>query len=101
MIHQWPLREPETEVEVERKVMSRQWGVKVVGGRLVVKGGRECHLVDSGEQQQGEWVDACRMRWMGGGEICSSKLLGLMLIWSKNLLGFHQHVHGEHCCIIS
>ena len=65
MIHQWPPREPETQVEMERKVMSQQWGVKVVGGRLVVRGGRvggECRLVDSGGQQQGEWADACRMR---------------------------------------
>ena len=64
MIHQWPLREPETQVEVERKVMSRQQVVKVVGGLLVAKGGRvggECPLVDSGGQQQGEWADACRM----------------------------------------
>ena len=61
--HQWPLREPET--RVERKMMSQQLGVKVVGGRLDARGGRvggECPLVDSGEQQQGEWADACRMR---------------------------------------
>ena len=43
---------------------------EVVEGRLVARGervGGECHLVDSGEQLLGEWVD---VSWGGGMDVC-------------------------------